>query len=110
VLLASVFKAPFLVLLAFPVLIENDRRQWVSSLMTGFGGVLLFAAEMRFWPALFREHLLSLRLVFDWLHDFGYGPASILGRALWQRGVPSAPPHPLLFLPSPRWRAALLRV
>lgn len=108
VLLASVFKAPFLVLLAFPVLIENDRRQWVSSLMTGFGGVLLFAAQMRFWPALFREQLLSLRLVFDWLHDFGYGPASILGRALWQRGVPSARATTILYLVSACWLATIL--
>jgi len=108
VLIASVFKAPFLALLAFPVLIENDRRQWVASLMTGFGGVLLFAAQMRFWPAMFREQLLSLRLVFDRLHDFGYGPASILGRALWQRGVPSVRATTILYLVSACWMATVL--
>jgi len=108
VLIASVFKAPFLALLAFPVLIENDRRRWVASLMTAFGGVLLFAAQMRFWPAMFREQLLSLRLVFDWLHDFGYGPASILGRALWQRGVPSVRATTILYLVSACWMATVL--
>lgn len=79
VLVASIFKAPFLALLAFPVLMENDRRHWLLSLTTALGGVLLFTAQMRLWPAMFREQLLSLRLVFDWLHDFGYGPASLLG-------------------------------
>jgi hypothetical protein len=108
VLLASVFKAPFLALLAFPVLIENDIRQWVASLMTAAGGVLLFAAQMRFWPMMFREQLLSLRLVFDWLHDFGYGPASVLGRALWQRGVPSARATAILYLVSSCWLAIVL--
>ncbi|MFZ0563692.1 MAG: hypothetical protein WAM43_18935 [Terriglobales bacterium] len=108
VLIASVFKAPFLALLAFPVLIENDRRQWVASLITAAGGVLLFVAQMRFWPAMFREQLLSLRLVFDWLHDFGYGPASILGRALWQRGIPSARATTILYLVSACWLVTVL--
>lgn len=108
VLVASIFKAPFLALLAFPVLIENDRRQWVLSLTTAFGGLLLFAAQMRLWPAMFREQLSSLRLVFDWLHDFGYGPASILGRALWQRGVPTARATAILYLISAGWLAIVL--
>jgi len=108
VLVASIFKAPFLALLAFPVLIENDRRRWVLSLTTACGGVLLFTAQMRLWPAMFREQLLSLRLVFDWLHDFGYGPASILGRALWQRGVPSARATAILYLVSACWLAIVL--
>jgi hypothetical protein len=63
---------------------------------------------MRFWPAMFREQLLSLRLVFDWLHDFGYGPASILGRALWERGVPSARATTILYLVSACWLATIL--
>lgn len=108
VLVASIFKAPFLALLAFPVLIENDRRQWVLSFTTAFGGVLLFAAQMRLWPVMFREQLLSLRLVFDWLHDFGYGPASVLGRALSQRGVPSARATAILYLVSACWLAMTL--
>jgi hypothetical protein len=110
VLIASIFKAPFLALLAFPVLIENDRRRWVLSLTTACGGVLLFAAQMKLWPAMFREQLLSLRLVFDWLHDFGYGPASILGRALSQRGVPSARATAILYLVTACWLAIVLLV
>ncbi|HLM79984.1 MAG TPA: glycosyltransferase 87 family protein [Terriglobales bacterium] len=104
VLAASVFKTPFLVFLAFPVLIEsgrdrdsdsdknNDRgrRQWVPSAVAAIMGVLIFAAQIRLWPGLFREYLSSLRLVFDYLHDFGYGPAGALGKALWRRGLPSS--------------------
>jgi len=108
VLVASIFKAPFLALLAFPVLIENNRRQWVLALTTACGGVLLFTAQMKIWPSMFREQLLSLRLVFDWLHDFGYGPASILGRALWQRGVPSGRATAILYLVSACWLAIAL--
>jgi len=98
VLAASVFKTPFLVFLAFPVLVESGRdsesdrgrRQWVPSAMTAIIGVLIFAAQVRLWPGLFREYLSSLRLVFDYLHDFGYGPAGTVGRALWMRGLPSS--------------------
>jgi hypothetical protein len=87
VLVASVFKTPFLVLLAFPVLI--DRRQRIPSGLTAGTGVLLFAAQMRVCPVLFREYLSSLRLVFDWLRDFGYGPAGTLGKALESLGLQS---------------------
>ena len=106
VLAASIFKTPFLVFLAFPVLIEsgkdrdghsdsdrnNDRgrRQRVPSAAAAITGVLIFAAQIRLWPRLFREYLSSLRLVFDYLHDFGYGPAGALGKALWRRGLPSS--------------------
>lgn len=100
VLAASIFKTPFLVFLAFPILMESGRdrdsdsdrgkRQWVPSATTAVIGVLIFAAQIRLWPGLFREYLSSLRLVFDYLHDFGYGPAGTVGRALWRRGLPSA--------------------
>jgi hypothetical protein len=100
VLAASVFKTPFLVFLAFPVLMETGRdrdsgsdrgrRQWVPSAMAAIIGVLIFAAQIRLWPGLFREYLSSLRLVFDYLHDFGFGPAGTVGRALWRRGLPSS--------------------
>jgi hypothetical protein len=106
VLAASVCKAPFLALLAFPVLMESDsdsdsdRRQWVRSAMTAVAGVLIFAAQMRLWPAMFREYLLTLRLMFDWEHDFGYGPAGTLGRFLWRRGLPFSTATTLLYLAS----------
>ncbi len=96
VLIASVLKTPFLVFLAFPVLI--DARQWVRSSVTAVAGVLIFAAQARVWPELFHEYLTSLLLVFDWLHDFGFGPASVLGMYLWRRGRPTATPSTILFV------------
>jgi hypothetical protein len=47
---------------------------------------LLFGAQARLWPAQFREYLVALRLVFDEVHDFGFGPAGVFGRTLWQMG------------------------
>ena len=96
VLIASIFKTPFLAFLAFPVLI--DARQWIRSGMTAVAGVLIFAVQAGIWPGLFREYLKSLLLVFDWLHDFGFGPASVLGLYLWRRGRPTATPTTVLFV------------
>ena len=96
VLAASVFKTPFLALLAFTVLM--DGRQWVRSGMTAVTGVLIFAAQMRLWPDMFREYLLTLRLMFDGGHDFGYGPVGTLGKALWRRGLPFSPATTILYL------------
>ena len=96
VLIASVFKTPFLVFLVFPVLV--DARQWVRAGVTAVAGVLIFVAQALMWPGLYREYLSSLLLVFDWLHDFGFGPASVLGMYLWRRGQPTATATTLLFL------------
>jgi hypothetical protein len=96
ILIASIFKTPFLAFLAFPVLI--DVRQWIRSGMTAVAGVLIFAVQARIWPGLFPEYLKSLLLVFDWLHDFGFGPASVLGLYLWRRGRPTATPTTVLFV------------
>ncbi len=96
VLVASVFKAPFLAFLAFPVLM--DRRQWVPSGMTAVTGVLIFAAQMRLWPDMFRENLLHLQSMLDGGTDFGFGPAGTLGRALWRRGLPFSPATYILYL------------
>ena len=96
VLIASIFKTPFLAFLAFPVLI--DARQWIRSGMTAVAGVSIFAVQARIWPGLFREYLKSLLLVFDWLHDFGFGPVSVLGLYLWRRGRPTATPTTVLFV------------
>lgn len=84
VVVASIFKTPFIALVAFPVLI--DRKQWISSCRTAVAALLLFAAQVRLFPATFPEYLSSVRLVFDWMHDFGYGPAGTLARALWSPG------------------------
>lgn len=96
VLIASVFKTPFLVFLAFPVLV--NAQQWIRAGVTALAGVLIFIAQALLWPGLYREYLSSLLLVFDWLHDFGFGPASVLGMYLWRRGLPTATGTTILFL------------
>ena len=96
VLAASVFKLPFLTLLAFPVLV--DKRQWFPSGMTAIAGVLIFASQMRLWPSMFREYLLTLRLMLDTGNSFGFGPAGTLGRALWMRGLPFSSATTIVYL------------
>ena len=96
VLAASVFKLPFLALLAFPVLV--DKRQWFPSGMTALAGVLIFASQMRLWPSMFQEYLLTLRLMLDTGNSFGFGPAGTLGRALWMRGLPFSSATTIVYL------------
>jgi hypothetical protein len=98
VLAASVCKAPFLALLAFPALVDRDRWQWVRSGIAAAVGVLIFVAQLLIWPGLFREYLLTLRLMFDWAHDFGFGPAGIMGRALWGWELPSSSATAVLYM------------
>jgi hypothetical protein len=96
VLAASIFKAPFLSLLAFPVLV--DRRQWFQSGIAAATGVLIFVAQIRLLPSMFREYLLTIQLMFDWEHDFGFGPAGILGKALWSEGLPTSSATTMLYM------------
>ena len=86
VIAASVVKTPMLTFLAFPVLL--DRRQRFPATLSAGAGLAIFGAQMQLWPEMFREYLRSLRLVFEWLHDFGFGPASVVERALAGRGLP----------------------
>ena len=88
VLAASIFKAPMLTLLAFPVLV--GRRQWIPAAGTAAGGLLLIAGQARLWPDLFREYLTTIRIMFDVGHDFGYGPSGVYGELLWNLGRPSS--------------------
>jgi hypothetical protein len=96
VVVASIFKMPMLTLLAFPVLV--GKRQWYPSGIAAAVGMLLFAVQSRLWPELFREYLLAIRLVFEYEHDFGYGPAGVLGKALWHMGKPQFPATTVLYL------------
>jgi hypothetical protein len=96
VLAASIFKAPFLSLLAFPVLV--DRRQWFQSGIAAATGVLLFGAQIRLLPGMFREYRLTIQLMFDWEHDFGFGPVGILGKTLWSRGLPTSAATTMLYM------------
>jgi hypothetical protein len=47
---------------------------------------------------LFREYLWAVRLQFDWNQDFGFGPAGILGQALWNMKRSYSPAAIILYL------------
>ena len=96
VLAASVFKVQLLTLLAFPILV--GRRQWLPAGGTATAGLLLVAGQARLWPELFREQMQTIRIMFDVIPDFGYGPAGVLGRALWMHGRPYSPATTILYL------------
>jgi len=96
VLAASVCKVPLLTLLAFPVLV--GRRQWFASIFTGATGLALFSVQARIWPDLFREYMLAVKLQFDWNHDFGFGPAGVLGQVLWDMRKPYSPATTIAYL------------
>jgi hypothetical protein len=96
VLAASICKAPFLTMLAFPVLV--GKRQWLSAAGTAAAGLLVIAAQARLWPTLFSEYLTVLRLMFEEAHDFGYGPAGVVGKALWKLGLPYSSATTIVYL------------
>lgn len=96
VLAASVVKIPMLTLLAFPVLV--GKRQWLPASGAAVAGLLLFGVQAVIWPELFREYLLAVRLVFDTVHDFGFGPAGVLGKTLWHMGRSYSPATTVLYV------------
>ncbi len=96
VLAASCCKAPLLTLLAIPAFIA--RRQWYAVGTMGATGCLLFYAQARLWPRLFSEYLRAVGLQFEWNHDFGFGPAGILGHALTEAGWPYSSLTTILYL------------
>jgi hypothetical protein len=96
VLAASAFKLPMLTLLAFPVLV--GRRQWVPASGTAAAGMALFAGQALLWPAVFRDYLSTLRIMFDVGHDFGYGPVGVIGEALYRHGQPYSPETSVMFV------------
>ena len=96
VVTASVVKIPMLTLLAFPVLVS--RRQWFPAGGTAVVGLGLFFLQARIWPDQFHEYLLAVRLVFDTVHDFGFGPAGVLGKTLWHMGRSYSPASTILYV------------
>ena len=96
VLFAACFKLPFLTLLAIPPL--AGERQWLKATGVGAAGVGLFAAQNWIWPLEFREYLQSVSLQFKFNGDFGLSPAGVLGRFLYERGLPYSAPSTLAFL------------
>jgi len=96
VLFAACFKLPFLTLLAIPPL--AGERQWLKATSVGAAGVGLFAVQYSISPLEFREYLQSVSLQFQFNGDFGLSPAGVLGRYLYQRGLPYSAPSALAFL------------
>lgn len=96
VVASSMFKLPFLSLLAIPVLL--DRRQWINSGLTAASGVFIFGMQALLWPMMFREYLQTLRLMSTWGHDFGYGPAGVLQETFVNLGMPVFPAAMILYV------------
>ena len=95
-LAASCIKAPFLMLLAIPLL--SARRQWLPTAITGSLGVALFALPSLIWPALFKHYLKAVELMFSYSHDFGCSPSGLFSDFLWSQGVPYARPGFVFYL------------
>jgi len=89
VVAASIVKIPLLTMIAFPVLV--GKRQWFPAGTAGSVGLALFAVTGWIWPVEFHEYLVAIRLMFDEVHDFGFGPAGVLGKTLWRLGRPYFP-------------------
>jgi hypothetical protein len=85
VLLSSCCKAPLLTLLALPALFGRGQRFRAG--IAGALGTLLFACQSLIWPRLFSDFLRAVDLQFEWNHDFGFGPAGLLGEELQSIGV-----------------------
>jgi hypothetical protein len=96
VLIASVFKAPLLTLIAFPILV--GRRQWLPAGITGAAGLALFGASARLWPQLFSEYMRAVFLQFEWNRDFGFSPSGLLGNALAEIGITTSHAPTILYL------------
>jgi len=96
VLIASVFKAPLLSLLALPVLLGSG--QWIPALATGGVGVGLFSMQSILWPELTASYLQAVKLQFDWNLDFGLSPAGMLGFFLMKSHIYYSPYTTLFYL------------
>jgi hypothetical protein len=96
VLAASIVKAPLLTMIAFPILV--GKRQWLPAASTAAAGLALFAVQARIWPEQFREYLFAIQLMFDEVHDFGFGPAGVFGKTLWSKGLPYTRPAIVLYV------------
>lgn len=84
VVVASCVKAPFLGLLAIPVL--STRGQWRWASLAAGSGVSLFAVQPVFWPTLFHHYLQAIDMQVSFNHDFGCGPAGLFSGFLQSGG------------------------
>jgi hypothetical protein len=84
VLLASLVKAPWLTLLAIPML--SAKRQWVHATSVGVAGLAFLAAQGWIWPVEFAEWREGLRGEFV-THGFGLSPAGVVAHWRFERGL-----------------------
>jgi len=96
VIAASCIKAPYLTLLAIPLL--SGRKQWGPATVAAIAGVGLFASQIRIWPVEFHNYLLAVDRIFSFNNDFGSGPAGRLGALLATMNLPYATASTLFYL------------
>jgi len=102
VLAGSLFKPPFLILLAIPLL--AGRMQVLKSAAAAALGVLLFAAQKLLWPAEFLQYMRvmqvesSLRYSAGHVESFGFSAAGVLASSMKAMGKPYGAPSAVFFL------------
>jgi len=96
ILIASVFKAPLLCLVAIPLF--SARRQWLPTAVTATLGLGLFAVQSLIWPSLFHHFLQAVELQFSYNRDFGSSPAGVFSYIITGHGVPYSPYSEIFYL------------
>ncbi len=96
VLIASVFKAPLLCLVAIPLF--SARKQWLPTTITAVLGLGLFAVQSLLWPSLFHHFLQAVELQFSYNRDFGSSPAGVFSYIITGHGVPYSPYSEIFYL------------
>jgi hypothetical protein len=96
VLIASVFKAPLLCLVAIPLF--SARKQWLPTAVTAFLGAVLFAVQSLIWPSLFHHFLQAVELQFSYNRDFGSSPAGVFSYIITGHGISYSPASEIFYL------------
>ncbi len=96
VLVASVFKAPLLCLVAIPLF--SARKQWLPTAITALLGATLFAGQSLIWPSLFHHFLQAVELQFSYNRDFGSSPAGVFSYIITGHGIPYSPYSEIFYL------------
>jgi hypothetical protein len=77
VLVASCFKAPYLIYLALPLFCAS--RRWMQVAAASVAGLALFGMQAVVWPTAFHSYTQALDRIFSYNNDFGSGPAGRFG-------------------------------
>jgi hypothetical protein len=86
VVVASLFKPPFLTLLLLPVL--SQRRQWLRAALAFMSGIAIYIGQFVLFPTLFKHYLQAVDLQFSYNRDFGSSPAGVFGGVLFDHHYP----------------------